>query len=104
MALDPDIRKSETLPSSFYFDDAIWKAMREKVFASTWQWIGDEREFFKGPENIIPFMLHEEYLEDPLLLIQQEDGKVNCLSNVCSHRGFMLAQLPKKAKWHMYIL
>ena len=39
--IDPDIRKAETLPASFYRDEKVFKALKEKVFRRSWHWLGD---------------------------------------------------------------
>lgn len=84
------IQKSSTLPSGFYFDSLIWDSMKEHVFATNWLYIGDERELFNVTTNTFPFFLLDKYLEEPLVLIK-EDNQIRCLSNVCTHRGFLLA-------------
>ena len=39
--IDPDISKSETLPSSFYKDPNVFEDIKSKIFLKSWQWIGD---------------------------------------------------------------
>ncbi|MBL8520018.1 MAG: aromatic ring-hydroxylating dioxygenase subunit alpha, partial [Betaproteobacteria bacterium] len=39
--IHPDITLAETLPGAFYHDPAVFAACREKVFAKSWQWLGD---------------------------------------------------------------
>src|SRR5687767_7793437 len=39
--IDPDITTATTLPSSFYRDDAAFEAAKDRVFARSWQWLGD---------------------------------------------------------------
>jgi choline monooxygenase len=39
-SVDPDIARAATLPGAFYSDEAAFAAMRERVFARTWQWLG----------------------------------------------------------------
>ena len=40
-AVDPDIARAATLDPAFYADDVAYAATRERVFARTWQWLGD---------------------------------------------------------------
>jgi len=94
--VNPNIQKSETLPADFYSNLTIWEAMKEKIFAPSWQYLGDRQSFFGGQETIFPITLLDKYLDEPLLLTQDEDEKIRCLSNVCTHRGFLLAQHPAK--------
>ncbi len=91
-----DIRQSATLPASFYSDLSIWEQLKEKVFAASWQMIGDRNVLFGGQETLSPVNLLEKYLDEPLLLTRDEKGGLRCLSNVCTHRGFLLAQHPAK--------
>jgi choline monooxygenase len=98
MQIDPNIELAETLPASLYFDEAAWQAGRENIFAGTWQWVGDEKHIFRGPNNIFPFSLHPGYLDDPLILVKRKDGSMKCLSNVCTHRGFILYREPARTK------
>ena len=95
--VNPNIKQAETLNASFYSDLNAWEQLKEKVFAKSWQYVGDEQEIFSGPENIYPFWLLEQYLDEPLLLSKQEE-EVQCLSNVCTHRGFLLVNHPSKMK------
>jgi len=40
-AVDPDITVASTIDSAFYCDEATHALVRERIFARTWQWIGD---------------------------------------------------------------
>ena len=84
------IANSATLPADFYFDTALWEQMKEAVFARSWLYIGDETEIFNVARNTYPFFLLEKYMEEPLVLTKEED-EIKCLSNVCTHRGFIVA-------------
>ena len=39
-AVHEDIARARTLDRAFYRDPAAWDAVRERVFARTWQWLG----------------------------------------------------------------
>jgi choline monooxygenase len=95
--INPDIRKAETLPGSFYQDSAVFDQLREKVFVKTWQWIGDESQLPLG-EAVSPFVLLDHFLTEPLLLSRDAKGEVHCLSNVCTHRGNIVAHHPGQCK------
>ncbi|MEL7221484.1 MAG: Rieske 2Fe-2S domain-containing protein, partial [Bacteroidota bacterium] len=88
-----DISRSTTLPAGFYFDPTIWEQMKEAIFASSWQYIGDEQEIFNVTVNTYPFFLLEKYVDEPLVLTKQEE-EIRCLSNVCTHRGFIVSHHP----------
>ena len=96
--VNPNLNKAETLSADFYHNPAAWEASKEKVFCKSWQFVGDEELFFAGPENIHPTWILEKFLDEPILLSRQEDGGIKCLTNVCTHRGFLLAQHPAKVR------
>jgi choline monooxygenase len=85
--IDPEIRKAKTLWSEFYTNPEYFEISKEKIFARTWQFIGDST----GSETLKPVNLLEGFLDEPILL-SKKDGNVNCLSNVCTHRGNILVE------------
>lgn len=95
--IDPDITKAETLPASFYKDSEVFDALKEKVFLSSWQWVGDQDQVTL-PESIYPFVLFDGFLTEPMLLTRGTDDEIRCLTNVCTHRGNLVANHPGKAK------
>ncbi len=95
--IHPDITKAETLPASFYRDTALFEAIKEQVFLKSWQWIGDEN-LVKSPRDVHPFVLLDNYLTEPLLLTRDSDDQINCLTNVCTHRGNLVVLNPGKSK------
>ena len=40
-SVDRDITVASTIESAFYRDEAAYALTRERIFACTWQWIGD---------------------------------------------------------------
>jgi choline monooxygenase len=68
---------------------------KEKIFAASWQFIGDT-DLVKEKGSCHPFTLLSEYLNEPLLLTKDEQEKIHCLSNVCTHRGNLLIYEPCK--------
>lgn len=95
--IHPDISQAETLPASFYRDEQVFNAIREKIFLKTWQWIGDQ-DLVALPQSVYPFVLLENYLTEPLLLVRNENDEIQCFTNVCTHRGNLVALHPGKAK------
>lgn len=95
--IDPDITRARTLDTSFYLDDAVYAAVREKVFARSWQWLGDGRDVAE-PGTLSPRELLPGLLDEPLLLSCDREGTLRCLSNVCTHRGNLLVHAPCKAE------
>lgn len=93
--VDPDIAKAKTLHTDFYTDPAIFELSKEKIFAPSWQWLGDAGEV-ANPGQCRPFLLLEDFLDEPLVLTRDKTGNIHCLSNVCTHRGTIVVQEPCK--------
>jgi len=91
--VDPDIRVAATIDSGFYRDEAVYARARERIFARTWQWIGDLSDVADtgslSPRELLPGLVDE-----PLLLVRDRAGTLRCLSNVCTHRGNILVHEP----------
>jgi choline monooxygenase len=95
-AIDPDVTLARTLPSAFYLDDAVHALTRERVFARTWQWLGDLDDV-RLPGSLSPREMLPGHLDEPLLLARDAGGTLRCLSNVCTHRGNILVPVPCRA-------
>jgi choline monooxygenase len=89
--VDPNIAKAKTLHTSFYTNAEAFEQCREKIFAPSWQFIGHE-ERVKSRGDVYPFTLLPGYLDEPLLLTKNNTRQINLLSNVCTHRGNLVAQ------------
>lgn len=85
--IDPDIRYAETLSSEFYTDERYFHESKEKIFARSWQLVGRTEEI----ESLAPFTILENFL-DEAVLIAKNGSRINCLSNVCTHRGKILIE------------
>lgn len=93
--INEDIKKAETIDSSFYQDKEAWELAKEKIFARSWNYIGDHQSMLSGDNNVYPFTLLEKYLDEPLMLVRQ-NNEIKCYPNICTHRGFKLVQNPGK--------
>ena len=85
--INPDICQAETLASEFYTDEKYFEQSKEKIFARSWQLIGTADEI----NNLKPFTILENFLDEPILITRTKE-KLNCLSNVCTHRGKILIE------------
>ena len=88
--IDPDIRQASTLPAAVYSDPTWFDRQKEQVFARTWHFAGDETEMAE-PGAVRPFAFLPGCLDEPLLFTRRQDGALHCLSNVCTHRGNLVA-------------
>lgn len=95
--VDTDISKAKTLNTDFYTSRETFEQCREKIFAASWQFIGNT-DRIKENGDAYPFTLLESYLDEPLLLTKNKSGHINLLSNVCTHRGNLVVD--KACKLH----
>ncbi len=93
--IDPNIAKAKTISTDFYLRPEFFEASREKIFARSWQFVGDADQV-KDPGWVTPVNLLENYIDEPLLLSKDKEGHLHCLSNVCTHRGNLLVEKPCK--------
>ena len=93
--IDADIAKAKTIHTDFYTEQKFYEAAKEKIFAKSWQFIGDA-DLVKNAGDAYPFTLLENYLNEPLLLTKDKQNKIYCLSNVCTHRGNLVVYEPCK--------
>ena len=89
--IDPNIASARTLPSRVYHDPDVYSDITERVFARSWQPVGDVARL-KAPGHVIPFTLLDGCVDEPLVLTRAEDGNARCLSNVCTHRGTLVVE------------
>jgi choline monooxygenase len=91
-----DITRAELPPPGWYADEEVYARARERVFARSWQWVGDTRLAAQAGD-VVPFTLLEGCLDEPLLLTN--DGtRRHALANVCTHRAMALASAPTNAR------
>ena len=88
-SIDPDISLAKTINTDFYTSEEVFNKCKEKIFAPSWQFIGNT-ELVKQAGDVYPFTLLENYLNEPLLFAKDTSGNLNLLSNVCTHRGNLI--------------
>jgi choline monooxygenase len=92
--INSDISRAQTPPGSFYGDPEFHAAAADRVFAASWQLLDQAEESGSKPGWVHPFVLLPGCLDEPLLLVLDDQGGQRCLSNVCTHRGMLLASEP----------
>lgn len=75
-----------SMPESFYSDPAVLALEREHLFAKEWVCIGRVEEL-PEPGSFFTFQLCDE----PLVAVRGDDHRIRVLSNVCRHRGALIA-------------
>jgi choline monooxygenase len=91
--IDPDISKAKTPHTDLYTNPELFEQTKEKLFARSWQFIGDTDQVSE-PGQMRPFTLLEDCLDEPLVLVKDKDSSLHLLSNVCTHRGNILVGGP----------
>ena len=84
--VEKDIKIAETLPSEFYKSNKCFNDLRDKVFYRSWQLIEHE-SILPVNTNVYPFDFIKDYIDEPLILIKDENDEYKCLTNVCTHRA-----------------
>lgn len=82
-----NITEAETLPSSFYRSEEVFKTLKERVFLGSWHWIADIETVVPLTQSVFPLIVLEKYLDEPIVIVRTKSGSIHCLSNVCTHRG-----------------
>ncbi len=91
--VDPDIAQAQTIDTAFYLKEEFFEQSKEKIFSNCWQFIGDTDQV-KNKGWVTPVNLLEDFINEPLLLSKDKNGKLHCLSNVCTHRGNLVVEKP----------
>ncbi len=87
--IDAKIEEAFTLPTSFYTSENAWFDSIDKLFLPAWHYLGDQHELLGQEVSQIPIILLENVLDEAVVLTRK-DKTIRCLSNVCTHRGFMV--------------
>jgi choline monooxygenase len=84
---NPDLSQASTIPARWYRDSAFLEAERRSVFGRTWQYVG-QSDCLKAPGSYLAC----EVTGEPILVARARDGRLHAFSNVCRHRGAILAE------------
>ena len=89
--VDEDIRRASTLPAWVYSDPEFHERAKARVFERSWQLVADT-DRLRAPGSVLPLTLLEGCLDEPLVLTRDRADRLHCLSNVCTHRGTLVAE------------
>ncbi len=78
--------QARSMPAAFYTSKAFLGLERQALFKREWVCVGRVDEVAK-PGDYMTF----DILEEPILVLRGDDGKLRALSNVCRHRGMPIA-------------
>ncbi len=93
--INPNIARAKTISTEYYTSNQYFEESKQKIFERSWQFI-PHADTVKEKGTAHPFILLENYLDEPLVLTNDASGKIHCLSNVCTHRGNLLVYKPCK--------
>lgn len=79
------------MPARIYSDPETFRIQRDRVFARTWQYAAAD-DAVKVAGQVYPFTLLPGTLDEPLVLTRDGRDQLHCLSNVCTHRGTLVAE------------
>jgi choline monooxygenase len=87
--INPEVRVARTLPTEYYLEAKYFELAKERVFARSWQFMGDT-DRLEPCGKVVPCTMLEGYLDEPVILARDSQNELHCLSNVCTHRGNLL--------------
>ena len=81
------IDQSRTMPNEFYTSEEFLEYEREEIFRKEWICLGRVDEV-PNPGDYFT----TELIDEPLVVVRGQDGKVRVLSNVCRHRSSVIVE------------
>ena len=87
------IDQAETIPSAWYTEKIIYEFEIDHLFNHAWQSIGHVNQL----QNVGDYILFELF-GNPLIIIKDDNEKLQAFYNVCKHRGGPLAIEPGNTK------
>lgn len=95
LSINTKIEIADTLPGKFYGSPEIFNKSKEAIFMKSWQYSANLSDV-KTPQTVYPFYFLKDYIDEPLILVRDENDELHCLSNVCTHRGNILVEGSQK--------
>ena len=93
--VDENIKKAETLPPEAFYGKDFSELEKRTVFKNHWLAIPNiDSAKIAEPGSFMPF----ELMGTQLLLSRDLEGKLHCLSGVCTHKWKILADKPQAKK------
>jgi len=90
MKVEPAVKiqgLEQTLPSRWYYDEAIFRREKERIFCREWICAAREEDLpLPGDYRVLTIV------EESILLVRNRDGALRAFYNVCRHRGARLCR------------
>lgn len=80
--IDQDPELAMTLPSKYFYDEAIFNLEKDRIFMNAWHVIGHKNEISKPGDYVVC-----DLFEQSVIITHGKDGKIRGFHNVCQHRG-----------------
>src|SRR5271156_2329260 len=85
--LAPIAGLEQTLPSKWYYDEAIYRQEKERIFCREWICAAREEELpAPGDYRVL------DIVGESILLVRNRDRVLHAFYNVCRHRGARLCR------------
>jgi len=81
-ALASALERGDTLPARWYVEAEVFQAEKERIFHSTWQYVGHTGQVPSAGDF---FTTHLGEL--PIAIVRDTGGVLRAFANVCRHRG-----------------
>ena len=78
---------AQMLDPSYYHSAELFELEKERIFSKEWICLARTEQINK-PGDFVTVRL----LDEPIVIVRQEDGSVQALSNVCRHRYYPVAK------------
>jgi len=82
-----DVNEAQTLPPQCYVSDEFYEFEKRAVFDREWLCVGRDAWLQKPGDYFTSFHVNE-----PIVILKDQEGVVRAYSNVCQHRGMLLAE------------
>jgi phenylpropionate dioxygenase-like ring-hydroxylating dioxygenase large terminal subunit len=79
------VKDAEILPAEAYTCEEFWEFEKQAIFQREWLCIGHVNEVPNAGDHLPLTVLNE-----PILIVRDDDGSVRVLSAICQHRGHPL--------------
>ncbi|MCP1650306.1 aromatic ring-hydroxylating oxygenase subunit alpha [Pseudomonas nitroreducens] len=82
-----DPEQAFTLPSRYFFDEALFKAERDNIFLRSWHVAGHLSEFAEIGQYVVC-----DLFDQSIVIARSRAGDIRAFHNVCQHRGNRLLE------------
>src|SRR5688572_24096071 len=82
-----DLAHATTIPATWYTEPEMLKREQRQVFGSTWQAVGHTAAL-ADPGSYLAC----DVAGEPIVVTRAKDGVLRAFSNVCRHRGAVIAE------------